>query len=294
MDKIKQQFLEENKFNDSIEKSYKMIFKKMRMAEVQVEKDFKDFTYEEILNFLPYIKSTSYQSINLKWTLARKYLDYFGNQEGQKITQGDLKKHINDAFAKYITREDLLKGVDSLINAQDQAIIMLLFEGIMGKGYHSLSTVKTKDIDFENNTITVGDRVFSINKDSMDIFRAASRQDTYEKLGEGGSGDSRYDFNMNSPYLIKGKPSKRNDNGLDYIKENGIKPRIVKLIKEMELENLTGLSIYHSGLLEKLQAYQNECGKTLTQTDVVAYLTKLGVEKFEPNTFVRALKAMGK
>ena len=99
---------------------------------------------------------------------------------------------------------------------------------------------------------------------------------------------------MNSPYLIKGKPSKRNDNGLDYIKENGIKPRIVKLIKEMELENLTGLSIYHSGLLEKLQAYQNECGKTLTQTDVVAYLTKLGVEKFEPNTFVRALRAMGK
>jgi hypothetical protein len=70
----------------------------------------------------------------------------------------------------------------------------------------------------------------------MDIFRAASRQDTYEKLGEGGSGDSRYDFNMNSPYLIKGKPSKRNDNGLDYIKENGIKPRIVKLIKEMGLE----------------------------------------------------------
>ena len=206
----------------------------------------------------------------------------------------DLKKHINDAYAKYITREDLLKGVDSLINAQDQAIIMLLFEGIMGKGYHSLSTVKTKDIDFENNTITVGDRVFTINKDSMDIFRAASRQDTYEKLGEGGSGDSRYDFNMNSPYLIKGKPSKRNDNGLDYIKENGIKPRIVKLIKEMELENLTGLSIYHSGLLEKLQAYQNECGKTLTQTDVVAYLTKLGVEKFEPNTFVRALRAMGK
>ena len=32
MDKIKQQFLEENKFNDSIEKSYKMIFKKMKMA----------------------------------------------------------------------------------------------------------------------------------------------------------------------------------------------------------------------------------------------------------------------
>ena len=29
MDKIKQQFLEENKFNDSIEKSYKMIFKKI-------------------------------------------------------------------------------------------------------------------------------------------------------------------------------------------------------------------------------------------------------------------------
>ena len=47
-------------------------------------------------------------------------------------------------------------------------------------------------------------------------------------------------------------------------------------------------TVIHNGSI------QNECGKPLTQSDVVTYLTKLGVEKFEPNGFVRALKAMGK
>lgn len=286
----KMQFLKDNDFNDSIEKSFRMIFKKMKITETRLNKDFKEFNYNELLMFLPDIKSTSYQSINLKWSLAKKYLDFYGNLEGQKITQEDLKKHISDPFAKYITRKELMEGLENLTNPQDKAILILLFEGVMGKGYVDLVTLKTSDIDFVEHTITIGSRIIDVSSETLKILEDTKNQTIYEKLGKCESGDVKYELNMASKYLIKSKPSKRNEQGEGYIKEAGIKARLEKIIVAIGKPNVTGLSIFHSGLIEKLRILEEGCGRQLGHSDVVYYLEKLGVEKFEPNGFVRALK----
>lgn len=294
----KEMFLKENKLSDSVIKSYNMLFKKILPLEDKLGKDLKDFNYEDLLQLLPYIKSTSYQSINVKWTLLKKYMEHNNNLNYTKITQDNLKQYIEEKILRYVTREQLLNAVNNCLdNAQDKAIVMLLFEGVMGKGYSDLVTLKTEDIDFENNLIRLEDRTIYIHdEETMKILDATRLQKVYEKFSIGTAiattGDASYDLNTKSDYLIKTKPSAKNHNGLDHLKESGIKSRLDKIINTLDMEGLTGLSIYHSGIMEKILKIEKENNITFNISDIGEQLKNLNVKRIEPLSFYRGMKQL--
>lgn len=289
-------FLKENNLSESVIKGYNMVFKKVNHLEEKYNKDLKEFNYEELLNVLPNIKSTSYQSINVKWTLLKKYMEYYDNLDYTKITQEDLKKYIEEKTLRYVTREQLLDRIEhSLNNAQDKAIVMLLFEGVMGKAYNDLLNLKVSDIDFENNCINLDNQIIDIHPSTTKILDETRLQKIYEKFGTGssiGTGDISYELNPKSEYLIKSKPSSRNRGGREPIKVAGIKTRLDKITKSLNMEGLTGLSIYHSGIIEKLIELENEYNKTFTKNDVEEQLKKLNIGRIDPINLFRAMRQL--
>ena len=80
----------------------------------------------------------------------------------------------------YISREELMEAVETLTNPQDRFILMAIYNGIAGKNNMSdLLGLKVKDVDFENHTITIGDRVVNMDSDFEKVTLDTIEENTY-------------------------------------------------------------------------------------------------------------------
>lgn len=85
-----------------------------------------------------------------------------------------------------LTREQLLNMTDELVNRVDRAIMMLLFEGISGKGYSEIINLKMSDIEETDEGIFLRvkdgegtERIASISEELRDMLWFANNEGVY-------------------------------------------------------------------------------------------------------------------
>lgn len=106
---------------------------------------------------------------------------------------------------RYCTRNELKKVLsEKLINGSDKAIFILLFEGVMGKEYSELLTLKAHQIDLDNKIINLKNKIINISNYTKDTILQTINEDVYYKyLGDICSTNESYSLDINSPYLIR-------------------------------------------------------------------------------------------
>lgn len=278
---------------------YLTIFKKSKEVENYFKKDLCDFSESEMLKLLKTFRARSYSSITNKYSLIKHYMEYAKNHSigrvsvpsGMLLTATEIKETICDYTrdARYCTREELERGLDKLDNPNDKIPFALLFEGVCGSSYSDLLNVTKNDVCFKTNTIkTPSGRVVKISNHTAQIVKDAIEQTVAVKLGD----DRMYKLDTTSPYLLKGKLTVASQGKA--LKYAGLNRKLDVTKKIMGLDFVTGVTVYASGLAERIVLFAHEYynDKKMTNKEMEIYLEEHGESK-DSSEALRMMEIIG-
>ena len=269
-------FLKEEVKNNNTKKSFVTIFKRIDEFEKTIEKSIDDWDKDDILDFLAIEGSMKLNTLSVKWSLLKKYLEYINNNSYLEISKEDLN-NLEHKSLEYISLEEVQESVEPLKNNIDKAIILLLRYGIKGKGFEELINLET--INIEGNTIRLKNRVVVLDDYTAEIVNKAKNERGYHMhIKEGKKSNFiYYHYNMESKYLWKNRKNKYNHDGLDAMKETACKDKLSRLYKIVGNEKLDTINMVISYVTDKVIEFENLSGITLTEVQVRDFIDKLGV-----------------
>lgn len=195
---------------------------------------------------------------------------------------------------KYFTKREIKEICDIFINAQDQFIIYALWNGIMGRNYEDLLSIKTSDVADDYSYINLPNGKRFICDDFMQeiLFGAVNHMEYMKYLNseEIKSADT-FEFNPQCEYLIKTMRTKRNNDGLDKMLATTLQRRL-DLLATIYMEGngekigFSGKSLVKSGIMYNMFIKEDMEGKSWGVEEINNYL-KINGYKINANELYR-------
>ena len=261
-------FLREKDMSVSTRKSFDTLFRNIEEYEDVIDKVVDEWTKEDCLDMLASLGIKKANTIAVKWSLLKKYLIYIGNTVYREITKSDLE-NIDGSVLRYIPYEEVILGLDVFENYIDKAIVLLLRNGIRSDEYR---LIKREDIDVENNTIKLSNRNVRVDDYTMDILVKAMNERGYKMNIKDKSNYNYYHYNMESPYLIKNRKNKYNDDGRTPMIETSLRDRTNKLLRRVEIDGISSTALVSSYIVDKIIEFENEMGLTLNENQIKGFV----------------------
>lgn len=262
-------FLREKDMSISTRKSFDTLFRNIEEYEDVIDKAIDEWTKEDCLDMLASLGIKKANTIAVKWSLLKKYLIYIGNTVYREITKSDLE-NIDGSVLRYIPYEEVILGLDVFENYIDKAIVLLLRNGIRSDEYR---LIKHENIDVENNTIKLSNRVVRVDDYTMDILVKAMNERGYKmNITKDKSNYNYYHYNMESPYLIKNRKNKYNDDGRTPMIETSLRDRTNKLLRRVEIDGISSTALVSSYIVDKIIEFENEMGLTLNENQIKGFV----------------------
>ena len=282
-------FLREKDMSVSTRKSFDTLFRNIEEYEDVIDKVVDEWTKEDCLDMLASLGIKKANTIAVKWSLLKKYLIYIGNTVYREITKNDLE-NIDGSVLRYIPYEEVILGLDIFENYIDKAIVLLLRNGIRSDEYR---LIKHEDIDVENNTIKLSNRVVRVDDYTMDILVKAMNERGYKMNIKDKSNYNYYHYNMESPYLIKNRKNKYNDDGRTPMIETSLRDRTNKLLRRVEIDGISSTALVSSYIVDKIIEFENEMGLTLNENQIKGFVENKLKMKCNMYTIYNMKKNMG-
>ena len=282
-------FLREKDMSVSTRKSFDTLFRNIEEYEDVIDKAVDEWTKEDCLDMLASLGIKKANTIAVKWSLLKKYLIYIGNTVYREITKSDLE-NIDGSVLRYIPYEEVILGLDVFENYIDKAIVLLLRNGIRSDEYR---LIKHEDIDVENNTIKLSNRVVRVDDYTMDILVKAMNERGYKMNIKDKSNYNYYHYNMESPYLIKNRRNKYNDDGRTPMIETSLRDRTNKLLRRVEIDGISSTALVSSYIVDKIIEFENEMGLTLNENQIKGFVENKLKMKCNMYTIYNMKKNMG-
>ena len=261
-------FLREKDMSISTRKSFDTLFRNIEEYEDVIDKAIDEWTKEDCLDMLASLGIKKANTIAVKWSLLKKYLIYIGNTVYREITKSDLE-NIDGSVLRYIPYEEVILGLDVFENYIDKAIVLLLRNAIRSDEYR---LIKHEDIDVENNTIKLSNRNVRVDDYTMDILVKAMNERGYKMNIKDKSNYNYYHYNMESPYLIKNRKNKYNDDGRTPMIETSLRDRTNKLLRRVEIDGISSTALVSSYIVDKIIEFENEMGLTLNENQIKGFV----------------------
>lgn len=282
-------FLREKDMSISTRKSFDTLFRNIEEYEDVIDKAIDEWTKEDCLDMLASLGIKKANTIAVKWSLLKKYLIYIGNTVYREITKSDLE-NIDGSVLRYIPYEEVILGLDVFENYIDKAIVLLLRNGIRSDEYR---LIKHEDIDVENNTIKLSNRDIRVDDYTMDILVKAMNERGYKMNIKDKSNYNYYHYNMESPYLIKNRKNKYNDDGRTPMIETSLRDRTNKLLRRVEIDGISSTALVSSYIVDKIIEFENEMGLTLNENQIKGFVENKLKMKCNMYTIYNMKKNMG-
>ena len=282
-------FLREKDMSISTRKSFDTLFRNIEEYEDVIDKAIDEWTKEDCLDMLASLGIKKANTIAVKWSLLKKYLIYIGNTVYREITKSDLE-NIDGSVLRYIPYEEVILGLDVFENYIDKAIVLLLRNGIRSDEYR---LIKHEDIDVENNTIKLSNRDVRVDDYTMDILIKAMNERGYKMNIKDKSNYNYYHYNMESPYLIKNRKNKYNDDGRTPMIETSLRDRTNKLLRRVEIDGISSTALVSSYIVDKIIEFENEMGLTLNENQIKGFVENKLKMKCNMYTIYNMKKNMG-
>lgn len=246
-------------------------------------------TLEEINDFIIINcgRMDSYQSITIRVSdfskLFNEILDIpvkFSNIPPDEIIKD------NDGI---YTKEEIVAICDQFINSQDKFLIYGIWYGLKDKRFDDITNIKVSDVDFKNKTITVGKKVIKMD-DKLELYCSLAIQEvSYYKLGEmNESTNESYALNINSEYVIRTKPQRNNNHGLNRMTFNGLRTRVENLNNSLEEYGvlLKPQKLYMGGVIYKMHEEAKTYNITWNNSTIKKFKEKYNISAFSTDTLI--------
>ncbi|WP_024622451.1 hypothetical protein [Metaclostridioides mangenotii] len=190
-------------------------------------------------------------TIRVKMSIFRKLMKELDiDVEFNSIKSGDVVAKLYE----YPNRNELLEICDLLINYQDRFILYAVFCGFTDIDMKNLIELKITDIDFDNKTVKVNDENIIVDDIFLDLAEKTINQVVYYKnVQEDNPGTNEYyEFNMDSKFVLKPKPTNQNDGGFNSMSLPTLRQRFNILNDQLTEWYLTPRNLRISGFMQKM------------------------------------------
>lgn len=152
----------------------------------------------------------------------------------------------------YVKEEEFIDLVNKKVkNAQDRFIMAITYYSRADK-LEDIMGIKVSDVDFDSNVIHANGKIIKMNETLKEITKQAIEQENYERITLAGMPTDTYALNMSSEYIVKTKPLKSNNNGLNPLSRGGLRCRFFAIKNSMGLKNLTFNSLVTSKIVDDM------------------------------------------
>lgn len=283
---IKEHFIGTYKDKDT-QKTIKPIFKKTSLKEEALGKDLFQFTQDEAIPLLTYLSRNTTNGLNNNLSYIRQYVRWCekqgyskGNMTFESIHKKDLVGLINFDIAnnQYIRDRDTLYSLCSkLKNPVDQALLVLLYEGLLGNEMDEVRFLLKSDIKTTSREISISSKppriISNVDKRSIDILEKAINKNELDTRNGTSEARAKKRYMINSPYVIR--PTKMHNSDNEPISAAGINIRF-RGIRQWVNMYLNATSVFNSGLFERLVKLERDDHK-LTYIDYGNVLKSVGM-----------------
>ncbi|MDT0160395.1 hypothetical protein [Bacillus sp. AG4(2022)] len=255
---IKQRYLEGIK-NEHSRQTISYIFTASRGAEENVlGTDLYNFSKEDIEKVLSNMNCLTYNSARSNTNFIKNYISWAisnGYRENNLHPLDGIDKKWMNKFVDKTTKihysdEEFYDLLEELPNAQDQALLYLIFEGISGSSFSQLQALTYNDINWNKNEVYVKERDESIELTDagMRYLENAYKAATYRYF-DSETGDHKERDLLNSDYLFKNPKSPRTKTENLPVTTATLYNRLNNIRNEFLLQHLTPISIKQSGMI---------------------------------------------
>lgn len=264
----KEEFLETIEL-DEVKNIYKYLFSKSKGAEILYQKDLYSFTLEQIEDVMRNVNPSTMNSAANTKSRINHYISWairHGRRENninpiQGTTREWEKKFIDKNIKRHLTENELYDIIESLHNAQDQALVQCLFEGIKGQGLSELISMRYNKINWNKNIVTVWDKKYNRERDvvvsdrCMRYIENAYKQEVYTSQDT----EVEKELVQFEDYIfknVKWRASKFNN-----ITRTNLTKRLYIIKEYFELDEFTAKTISEAGQIKMAADLIKERGK---------------------------------
>lgn len=263
---IKEKFLSTYD-NEQTQKTLNNVFLKSELIERVLEKDLYNFNLNEIGLV---ISNANPHSSMVARSLGRFISQYISwampyRESNLNPLQGvDAEwydKFVDKTKKVHYSYDEFISLIKELHNAQDQAFLFLVFEGIMGQRFSELRELTFQDVKWDENEIYIKERdqTIKVSEDCIKYLDKAYKQDTYYTYNSDTKEYKEKEL-LESKYIFKNVKSGRTEPftsvsmAVFYNRLNSIK-------EQFSLEYLTPMAIRQSGMIKMAVDLYKEYGK---------------------------------
>ncbi|EQK40103.1 hypothetical protein C672_3470 [[Clostridium] bifermentans ATCC 638] len=283
---------------DTAKQLRKRTLKEFKNFMLENDKNFDEINKHDVINLAKRLKSRSYSYLNIQIDSLNYILKHANREDlylhvngihksyNRENKEFDIKENIIDTSDRYYTREEIQGVCKKLINPVDKFIIYGLFCGINGKERAELLNLKKDQVNFENNTILLSDRIVYIDEYMGTVLKSTLDESCgkiyfkhLDDTVEGSTSDS-FELNFKSPYVIKTKPYSKNNYGIQPMKLAGFNQRIKTLNIYLQDFKLVPRDIVRSGIIDRMYRIKKE-GWTQGQVEEFLKQNNIRSQAFE-------------
>lgn len=142
--------------------AYLRVLNRARALEERLNKDLYDFNIYEIENLMYYLSPKTLNSATSSISIIQNYIRWAIEQDLRTDNLNPLdavfgnefiKKFIDSTNKIIFSENEINDVIGGLVNFQDSAVVVAIFEGILGKHYSELLNLTWRDIDTEKKEI---------------------------------------------------------------------------------------------------------------------------------------------
>lgn len=190
---LKRRFVQEQYEKESTRNTALVALNKPRKMEEELNKDFCEFTKEEIISFFQRPESGSYYTLEMSLPYYRLYAKFASKELGiqndylMNVTLNDLKElsaeKIEKEKSRALSRKEILDICSLLNNPRDQVILLGSFEGISISDPNEFLEIRPEDVHEDYVYIPSRNYKLKISDELAKYFKEAMKAETYEYFG---------------------------------------------------------------------------------------------------------------
>lgn len=304
---LKIKFIEENyPVNKNTKQSILYMFVKSATVERAFDKDLCVFKIDEILDLAKRLDYKTIGTMQSAFSYFASYVDWCIANELRGSYEGDINdvaifmqtQDLSQFLSRirvgnmYLTKEEAYDLVDSLVNFQDKAYILGIYEGIGGEEMYELRSLKLENIDFDNNTVELTNidnakRTIKITDKLKNILAFANSQEEYLSANGKSLTVRRPRLLTQSPYILR--PLYRQATSGKMMGYGTFSQKMVRIRKYVDYPFISISSITDSGAINRITELTEE--QNLTKpTDEIFNTLSLPNEYNLPENSIYKLK----
>ena len=226
------------------------------------DKEIEDFTLRDIKDAL-LLREGEYLTnskgfMNVVLNIIKEIYLSLGVVIDYKIE--DFTDIISDELQGFYVKSEIIDICNLFINVQDKLIIYGLF---VGMNKDDLVNLKREDLDFKKKTIKLSDKFIKMDEYMEDILKDITDDRFCNYYHTNINEENKpttitgYKLNPLNPYLIKPKPSSKNDYGIGAMKATGFRTRLEILSKASGYKLLAN-KIVRSGIMYRMRLIRRD------------------------------------